>query len=196
MKPQDHAKERRQLMCGLLLALRHNPEEEIRDLLRIIRDPTLSAPRLAKTIQRQLHVVSNRTGLSTSNLTEDDILSLALADMLGHKTNTTTYHNHHSPASIGQEQNTMELALEPQSASSSAAPSALRAQEWVNQQHNQSWDAFGVLQTMPAWDIGSESYASNMSQSQSTALNLSPVDFCGPSFTWDGVVDGYLTSVA
>lgn len=88
MKSQDASKMRRNILSGLLLALRINSDASIQDLLQIIRKPDLSAVHLAQSIRKQLETVSATCGSPASQLTEDDILSLGLADMLHNKAHT------------------------------------------------------------------------------------------------------------
>lgn len=82
-KSQD--KMRKNILCGILLALKLNTESEIQQLLQVLRSPASSASELARSIRSQLLAVSARCGNPALQFTKDDVLSLIISDMLNHK---------------------------------------------------------------------------------------------------------------
>lgn len=192
MRLQDHSRERRHLMCGLLLALRYNPEAEIQELMRVIRSPELSAPQLATTLRNQLQVVSERTGVSTSQLSEDDILSLALADMLSHKLIPC---QEPSRDFVEDKMSYHSPSFESVSASHIIPPTNSRAQEWVKHQNEHAWGQISVQEPLLPWDFGNTEHITKNPQQESAIVNLSMLDRCGTSSTWDRMAGDYAISL-
>lgn len=85
MRTGDSNRRRESILCGLLLALRLNSEAELQPLLDVLRSPTSSVQDMAKSLCQQLNLVHDQDGTSESSLTEDDIISLALSNVVNHR---------------------------------------------------------------------------------------------------------------
>lgn len=85
VKLVDANKKLELILYGLFLPFRLNSDDNVRDLLRVFDSPVISAQHLARSVRHYLYAVLDKDSFSGVDSSEDDILSLALSDVVNHK---------------------------------------------------------------------------------------------------------------
>lgn len=84
LSSNDVAIRRKSILHGLLLAITSNPQEEIRDMIALLRSPEASPSDMAESLHRQLCIALSNSHHGAPQPTQDDLLSLVLLDALSH----------------------------------------------------------------------------------------------------------------
>lgn len=80
----DVATRRKSILHGLLLAIRSNPDQDVKNLVKVLRSSDASPLDMAKFLNQQLCTALSRSRDTLPPPTEDDLLSLVLLEMLSH----------------------------------------------------------------------------------------------------------------
>lgn len=84
LSSNDIAIRRKSILHGLLLAIRFNSDQEIQDLVQLLRSPYASPLDMAGSLHHQLCIALSKSRDGAPQPTQDDLLSLVLLDTLSH----------------------------------------------------------------------------------------------------------------